>query len=84
MYTIRRTLAIVALVALTSTAASAQIAGMTSSGGNSMRPADPVAPVARIERPSLREIVERLIARAQWRPVTTVASTRTAAKRKTR
>ncbi len=81
MTAVRRAALVLALVALTAAIAQAQTGGLTySSGGNMMSPAP--AEQAQVVRPSFKQMLAQIVAKAQWRPSTVVA--RKAVKRNAR
>lgn len=80
MNAIRRAALALCLAAVTAACAHAQAASLNYSGGNMMSPAP--AEQAQVVRPSFKQLLAQIVAKAQWRPSTVVA--RKAVKRNAR
>lgn len=82
MITVRRAALALALVAISAACAHAQASGINyNSGGNMMSPAP--AEQAQVARPSFKQLLAQIVAKAQWRPASPVV-VRKAAKRNAR
>ncbi len=80
MTAVRRAALVFALVAISAACAHAQANGLSYSGGNMVSPAP--AEHAQVVRPSFKQVLAQIVAKAQWRPATVVA--RKAVKRNAR